>query len=186
MVTRTRSASRIVLCIVPAFLAAWPVAAVAQKSIDKPMPKTNGDRWFAGAYEVSCEAVAARGNQILQIFSIGRNEEDALREARRNAVRAIVFRGVQTSACDVPALLRPDDFSVEADKYFDTFFREGGAYLSYVAFAGDEVESQVRVGKQVKIGTTVVVQRERLRRDLESAGILSSMAGIFDTRRPPR
>jgi len=186
MGTWDRAARRIFMRIVPVLVVAWPMSVAAQKSIDKPMTKTDGDRWFAGAYEVSCEAVASRGNQMLQIFSIGKNEQDALREARRNAVRALVFRGVQTSACDVPALLRPEDFSVEADKYFDTFFREGGPYLSYVAFAGDEVESQVRVGKQVKIGTTVVVQRERLRRDLESAGILSSMAGIFDARRPPR
>lgn len=170
----------------PFVLASVASPLAAQRSIDQAMPKTNGDRWFAGAFEVSCEAVGARGNQIVQIYSIARNEEEALREARRNAVRAIVFRGVQTAVCDVPPLLRPEGFSGEADTYFDGFFREGGAYLSYVTFAGDEVESQVRVGRQVKVGTTVVVQRERLRRDLESAGIISSMSGIFDARRPPQ
>jgi hypothetical protein len=76
-------------------------------------------------------------------------------------------------------MIRLDEFTEKADQYFDGFFKEGGPYLSYVEYAGDEVESRTKVGKQVKIGSTVVVQRTRLRQDLEKAGIVKSMSDVF-------
>lgn len=120
---------------------------------------------------------------IFQVFSTEKNEQSALREARRNAVRAMVFRGLSTGRCNEPPLVRQEQITDEVDRYFDTFFKEGGQYLSYVQYAGDEVESKVKVGKQVKIQSTVVVQRKRLRSDLESAGIIKAMGDVFN--RPP-
>ncbi len=157
----------------------FATGASAQQAIDQDLQKTDGVRWFAGAYEVSCDQVGVQGAQILQVFSVGRRAEDAIRESRRNAVRAMVFRGVTSSACNVPPMIRPADFTRRADRFFDRFFAEGGQYLSYVEYAGDEVESRTQVGRQVKIGTTAIIQVGRLRRDLESAGILTSMNDLF-------
>lgn len=162
-----------------------PVACVsAQQAIDQDLQRTDGARWFAGAYEVSCDQVGVQGVQILQVFSVARKPDEAIRESRRNAVRAMVFRGVSSAACNVPPLIRPPEFTRKADRFFDTFFKEGGQYLSYVEYSGDEVESRTTVGRQVKIGTTVIVQVGRLRRDLEGAGIISSMGDLFG--RPPQ
>lgn len=167
------------LQIVGACLAVLGGCASAQKAIDQKMKSVDGVRWFSGAYEVSCDRAGVQGEQILTVFSVGRNDEGALRETRRNAVRALVFRGVRTSQCSVDPIITPEAFDEKADKYFDAFFKEGGQYLSYVEYAGDEIETRVKVGKQVKIGTTVIVQRGRLLKDLESAGVVQSMGGIF-------
>lgn len=162
-----------------ACLAAFSACASAQKGLDQKMKNVDGVRWFSGNYEVSCDRTGVQGEQILTVFSVGRNDEEALRETRRNAVRAVVFRGVRTSQCSMDPLMTPDGFTENADRYFDAFFKEGGLYLSYVEYAGDEIESKVKIGKQVKIGTTVIVQRGRLIKDLEGAGIVQSMSGIF-------
>jgi hypothetical protein len=150
-----------------------------QRPLDQGMRRTSGEQWFVGAFEVSCEAVGVEGVQVLQVYGVARNDRDALLEARRNAVRALLFRGVSTRVCTVPPLLRPAQLTSEADEYFARFFARGGLYLSYVEFAGDEVESRVTIGRDVKIGTTVVVNRRRLLQDLEQAGIIRTLGSEF-------
>ena len=172
------SLASLLLCV------AASTAAAQSQAIDQKMKNVDGNRWFAGAYEITCERTAVQGVQMLTVYSVAKNDADALREARRNAVRAMIFRGVRSERCPpVEPLIRPDAFTAAADKYFDDFFKEGGPYLSYVEFAGDEVESRVMVGKQVKIGSAVAVQMTRLRTDLERAGIIQSMSDVF--KRPP-
>jgi hypothetical protein len=154
-------------------------SSCASAQIDQKLKKVDGSRWFAGSYEVSCDRTGSEGTVIFTVFSTEKKEEIALREARRNAVRALVFRGLSTERCREVPMIRLDEFTEKADQYFDGFFKEGGPYLSYVEYAGDEVESRTKVGKQVKIGSTVVVQRTRLRQDLEKAGIVKSMSDVF-------
>lgn len=141
-----------------------------------------GSAWFSGEIEVTCDAVGVEGLQILTVFGVARNDRDALAAAQRNAVLVILFRGVQTAVCTVPPMFRPADITTEADRYFTRLFAPNGAYLSYVAFTGDQVESRVRVGRLIKVGTTASVNAGRLRQDLEQAGILGSLGGAF--RRP--
>lgn len=154
-------------------------ASCASAQVDQKLKKLDGARWFAGAYEVSCDRTGSEGTVIFTVSSTEKNEAAALREARRNAVRAVVFRGIRTERCAEDPMMRPDAFTEAADAYFDTFFKEGGQYLAYVEYAGDEVEAKVKVGKQVKVSSTVIVQRNRLRQDLERAGIIKSMGDIF-------
>lgn len=154
-------------------------ASCASAQVDQKLKKIDGARWFAGSYEVSCDRTGSEGTVIFTVSSTEKNEATALREARRNAIRAVVFRGIRTERCLEDPMIRPDAFTEAADAYFDTFFKEGGQYLAYVEYAGDEVEAKVKVGKQVKISSTVIVQRNRLRQDLERAGIIKSMGDIF-------
>lgn len=150
-------------------------AAAAQQ------PAATGN-WFAGLIEVTCDAVGAEGLQIVTVAGVARNDRDALVEAQKNAVKAILFRGVQTSVCTVPAMLRSSDITTEANTYLTRMFATGGTYAGYIAFAGDQVETRIKVGRDVKVGTTIVVSTLRLRQDLEQAGILRAMGSEF--RRP--
>lgn len=157
--------------------------AWGQSAVDQRMAKTDGARWFSGgSYEVSCELTGVQGTQILSVATTARKADEAIRESRRNGVRAILFRGVSTNVCKVEPLFRPSDMNPRLDAYLDKFFAQGGAYLSYVEYVGDEIESRRSVGKEVRIETTVVVNVQRLRADLEQVGMLQSMSDIF--RRP--
>jgi hypothetical protein len=154
-------------------------AAAATEGLAQSATGTN---WFAGEIEVTCDVVGVEGVQILTVYGLARNDRDALAAAVRNAALVILFRGVQTSVCTVPPMLRPGDMTAEADRYFTRMFAPNGTYLSYVSFPGDQVESRMRVGRQIKVGTTVAVATGRLRQDLEQAGVLSTLGGAF--RRP--
>ena len=155
------------------------VLAASRGTAQQPAGGTN---WFAGEIEVTCDAVGVEGVQILTVYGVARNDRDALAAAVRNAALVILFRGVQTSVCTVPPMLRPADMTAEADRHFTRMFAPNGTYLSYVSFAGDQVESRMRVGRNIRVGTTVSVATARLRQDLEQAGVLGTLGGAF--RRP--
>jgi hypothetical protein len=154
-------------------------AVTAKSGAAQQRAPLSGDGWFAGELQVTCDAVGTEGVQIVTVFGVARNDRDALVEAQRNAVRAILFRGVQSSVCTVPPMLRPVDITPQADQYLSRMFAPGGTYLSYISFAGDQVESRVEVGRVIKVGTTIVVNTNRLRQDLEQAGILRTLGSEF-------
>ncbi|MEN9790929.1 MAG: hypothetical protein RLZZ63_587 [Gemmatimonadota bacterium] len=171
------------LCRVIGLLVLSTTVACAQSKVDQKLAKTDGMRWFSGgSFEVSCDATGVQGTQILAVATTARKVDDAVRESRRNGVRAILFRGVITNACKVDPLFRPADMTPTADAYFDKFFAEGGQYLAYVEYVGDQIEARTAVGKDVRIETSVVINVQRLRTDLEQAGLIKSMSDIF--RRP--
>lgn len=136
-------------------------------------------RWISGSYQVDCAVVGAQGTQVLVTHGTARKVEAAIVEARRNAVRAVIFRGVTTTACTVPPMLRPAEVTEPVNRYFDEFFGPRGGYGSYVTFVGEQIESRVNVGQDVRVRTTVRVETGRLRRDLEAAGIARRLDDVF-------
>ena len=68
----------------------------------------------------------------------------------------------------------PFNFSLLESKkdFFNTFF-ETDQFQQYVSVSGDgTVEEKYKVGKRVKVAVIVSVQKDNLRKFLESAGII--------------
>lgn len=49
-------------------------------------------------YEVECLGVELDGSQTLRIWGVGRNKKDAVEQAKKNAVRIVLFKGMIISA----------------------------------------------------------------------------------------
>ncbi len=141
-----------------------------------PKPPTAAD-WMAGTYELDCDRVGQEGEQVVKVWTTARSVDRALVEARRNAVRGILLRGLSTSQCQVPPLLRPGDMTPEASRYLATFFATGGQYEGYVSRAGDEAMDKVNIKGGVKVASLVVVARGRLQADLEKARVIRGFSG---------
>lgn len=164
------------------FALALGAASTATAVAQQPGGGPPAGGWFGGEIEVSCDVVGVEGVQILTVHGVARNDRDALIEAQRNAIRVILFRGVQTSVCTVPPLFRPADITPEHDRFFSRMMAPNGPYLGYLSFTGDQVESRIRVGRMTKVGTTISVNVTRLRQDLEAASLLRALGSEF--RRP--
>lgn len=132
--------------------------------------------WMSGTYELECDRVGQEGQQIVKVWTTARTVDLALRDARRNAVRGLVLRGLATSACQVPAMLPPADLTPEKSAYLQEFFKDGGQYEGYVTRAGDEAMDKLTVAGGVKVASLLVVARGRLQADLERAGIVKGFA----------
>lgn len=142
--------------------------------------QADDSRWFSGRYEVDCDLVGKQGIQLLKVWALGKSEAAALKESRRLGVQAVLFRGVNTGTCTFPAMMHPSQMSMRASEYFAAFFADGGAYQGYIEMSGDEIVDEMRVGKDTKIAAMVAVNTQRLRKDLEDRGILTSLGGNFD------
>ena len=102
-------------------------------------------------------------------------------QAGKNAVHGIIFKGYPNSTDGSriigrePLINDPavEDANVE---YFNNFFKTGGAYQRYVSYIGNGVpDQQIKVGKEYKVGITVVVLIDQLRKRLEEDGILKEL-----------
>lgn len=139
--------------------------------------KTPSSTYNMFNYDSTCDFVGKEGTQAIVISSVQKDELEALRLARIQAVHAVLYKGLNSDQCKVPALV---DRSVYAENqaYFDNFF-SNGEYLKYIVSASDSPVEFFYVGKSVKVFSDVSVNRNSLRKQLEKDNILKSLGNIF-------
>jgi len=132
-------------------------------------------------YEVECLGTGTQGSQLLKVWGYGKNPEDAIIQAKRNAVHAVIFKGITAGqgCMKRPILTDPGIEQAQAD-YFEAFFAPAGKYLNYVALSGEGVQDRIKVDKRTyKVAINVSVMHTALRQELESAGIAKKLGAGF-------
>lgn len=133
-------------------------------------------------YEVECLGTGAEGTQLMKIWGYGKKPEDAVIQAKVNAVHAVIFKGIfvgEPGCMKRPIVTDPASEEKNQD-YFDIFFKPNGEYLSYVALSGEGVRESVKVDKRTyKVAIFVSVQHASLRKKLESDGIIKKLGAGF-------
>lgn len=135
-----------------------------------------------GNYKYTTSSVDKRDSKYLVLaWGRGTSEDEALKEAKRNAVKDILYQGLTSGNPNVritPVLMGNGAETKNAD-FNATFFQKDGAYLKYVEFY-DEAISQSRSKKIRKsdrilnsaIEFQLLVDRDLLVRDLKQEGLL--------------
>jgi hypothetical protein len=132
-------------------------------------------------YEVQFVKVGLQGTILFKIYSYGKNQESCIENAKLNAVKAVIFKGIPGSDLQRPMVSE----SGAEDKYrdfFQLFFQKSGKYLRFVSISGDgsiNPDDRFKVGKNYKIGVVVAVQKADLRKELEDAGIIKKLGDGF-------
>lgn len=133
-------------------------------------------------YEIVCQGVGSEGSTLIKVYSYGKNYDKAVAQAKHDAVHGILFKGVTGSnGCYAqPAIVKPEEQAANK-AFFDNFFKS--EYLRFVNISNDgSIGSgdRLKVGKTFKIGVTMSVQKDALRKYLEGAGVIKPLgAGIF-------
>lgn len=136
-------------------------------------------------YEVATIAVGVDGTKLVKVWGYGKKVEDAIRNAKRNAVAAAIFKGYPAAgggaAAPTPAIAKNS-----ADKhtaFFETFFEPGGKYLQYVNLSNDAPPSgadRLKVNRKTyKVGVAVSVAYNELREYLEDEGVARALDAGF-------
>jgi len=124
---------------------------------------------------------AAQGSAMVRVWTYSSKPTIAEGQAGKNAVHGIIFKGYPNSTDGTriigrePLINDPavEDANVE---YFNNFFKTGGAYQRYVSYIGNGVpDQQIKVGKEWKVGITVIVLVDQLRKRLEEDGIIKEL-----------
>jgi hypothetical protein len=133
-------------------------------------------------YEVECLGTGAEGTQLMKIWGYGKKPQDAVIQAKLNAVHAVIFKGIYagTPGCMKRPLVTDPDTEEKNQEYFDLFFKPNGEYLNYVAVSGEGVRESIKVDKKTyKVAIFVSVQHASLRKKLENDGIIKKLGAGF-------
>ncbi len=115
------------------------------------------------------------GTVTLRAWGHGYNKAQAIENARKEAVRQIIFKGI--SGTD-DGNLRPLVTEVNAEEkyqyYFTKFFADGGEYMNYVSARDQNRKSGMKSksSTQEQWGCVVTVNRMALKDKLINDGIL--------------
>ncbi len=136
--------------------------------------------------------VGTKGTVLLKVYSYGKNAKQAIERGKRDAVHAVIFRGVPGSNYSRPLIDDPD-LMFDEEKYFKKFFgvknlkswdREKNAapsYLNYVIYRDDitiDPNDVTDLGKKKKIGVPIQINVELLRKKLAKDGFVKKGIGF--------
>jgi len=134
-------------------------------------------------YEIESLGVGQDGTKLIKIWGYGKKADDAVFEAKKNAVAAVIFRGVPAGkgAAATPSILPVDGYEKNMD-FFDDFFKAGGMYLSFVNSTTDGMpggSDRIKMNKGYKVALSASVNYNQLRKYLEEKGIAKKMDSGF-------
>lgn len=149
-------------------LAGIAVVALSTTSCSKKMITESSDSY--ATFATSCIHSNADGSETVMAWGQGKDYASACEAARVNAVRDIIFKGINSGAGG--CTLRPILVEVNAQEkymyYFSKFFSKGGAYTEYVTKPTDNKKA-IRGNKSTGLmsaSVEVTVNRPALRQRL--------------------
>ncbi len=152
---------------------ALTVSAAAQVSRSQ---KVNSGNY---TFKTECMGIEMDGSQTLKAWGNGRNRADAVEQAKKNAVRDVIFNGITEGKQDCEK--RPILFEVNAQEkyedYFNAFFADGGEYKNFISLRDERIGQKInrdrkKARESVTNGMIVRVLRSELKKKLIADGIL--------------
>jgi hypothetical protein len=130
-------------------------------------------------FETECYGAELDGSITVKAWGNGRNRIDAVEQAKKNAVRDVVFKGIQNGKSDcsrAPVLLEPNAQERYQD-YFFKFFSDNGEYKNFVSLKDERLFDKVKRDKKkaresVTNGLVVRILVYDIKKKLKEDGIL--------------
>lgn len=135
-------------------------------------------------YEVEPVQAGVEGTYLFKVWSYSTNPDVALDLARRNAIHAVIFKGIQgkSAVSTKPPLTTNSNLENERSDFFRVFFAPGGVYLKYIAIVNNgalDAGDVIKIGREYKVGVIVSVNVALLRKYLEDQKIINSITNGF-------
>jgi hypothetical protein len=135
-------------------------------------------------YEVEIMGVGQDGTKVLKIWGYGKRVEDAIIEAKMNAIASVIFKGVPggQGAAATPAILTDPNAAEKHADYFENFFSPGGKYLQFLTLTTDGMPSgqdRLSIKGGYKVAIYAQVMYDALRKQLETDGIARRLDSGF-------
>jgi len=154
--------------LVTLFVFALTFSAAAQK-------KTAGFY----SYKTECMGVELDGSQTLKAWGNGRNRADAVEQAKKNAMRDVIFNGIREGKqeCNQKPLIFEVNAQEKYEDYFNAFFADGGEYKNYVSLRDERIGNKLsrdrkKTSESVTNGLIVRILRAELKAKLIADNII--------------
>jgi len=134
-------------------------------------------------YEIACLGVGNDGTKLVKVWGYGKKVDNAIYDAKRTAVAAVIFRGVPAGngAAPTPSLLPIDGYETN-QPFFDEFFKDGGMYLSFVNLTTDGTpggKDNIKMSHGYKVAVSASINFNELRKYLQDKGIVKRLDAGF-------
>jgi len=126
--------------------------------------------------KIECMNVELDGSQTLRSFGRGRNKADAVEQAKKNAVRFVIFNGITNGrdGCNMRPLVTEVNAEEKYEEYFNIFFMDGGEYKKYVSSKDEKNFSKTHSKSKLDCvySVTVRVLRSELKTRLKADNVI--------------
>lgn len=119
------------------------------------------------------------GSQTIKAWGNGRNRSDAVDQAKKNAIRDVIFFGINEgkSECNSKPLIFEVNAQDKYEDYFAKFFADGGEYKNFISLRDERIFDKLSRDKKkaresVTHGMIVRVLRNELKAKLITDGII--------------
>jgi len=129
-------------------------------------------------YETECLGTELDGSYTLRAWGVGRSQTDAMEQARKNAVKDVIFKGITKGKgdCSVKPILTEVNAYDRYRDYFNKFFADKGPYDKFVNYKDKRAGTSLRqrTGAEIKYGVIVRVKHAEIKEKLLNDNILKS------------
>ena len=141
----------------------------------------NAQKKIAGnyIYKTECMGVELDGSVTLKAWGNGRNRADAVEQAKKNAVRDVIFINILEGKqdCAKKALLLEVNAEEKYEDYFNKFFADGGEFKNFITLKDERIGEKIsrdrkKARESVTHGLVVRVLRSELKSKLIADGII--------------
>jgi hypothetical protein len=96
-------------------------------------------------YKTECLGVELDGSQTLKAWGNGRNRLDAVEQAKKNALRDVIFNGIREGKqeCNQKPLIFEVNAQEKYEDYFNLFFTDGGEYKNYISLRDERIWDKI-------------------------------------------
>lgn len=134
-------------------------------------------------YTVTCAGLTNDGSYMVDVECKGKKPADALANAKKAAVHAVLFKGItgKAAGCTTQRPIVADQAILDSNvEFFKNFFDDKkGSWGSYVTgITGVHPQtSKVKGGYMVNV--TLIVKKDGLRQMLEKEGVIRGLSSGF-------
>jgi hypothetical protein len=120
------------------------------------------------SFETECLGVELDGSQTVRAWGLGKNNADAIEQAKKNALRDVLFNGIRNgkSDCNLVPLVVEVNAQKKYAKYFYNFFSNYRVYSKYISSRDGSFKEKHSSENEVTYAITLRILNEQLKNQL--------------------
>jgi hypothetical protein len=132
------------------------------------------------SYPTECMGIEMDGSQTLKAWGFGKNRRDAVEQAKKNAVRDVLFSGIREGKqeCNQKPVIFEVNAQEKYEDYFNRFFADEGPYKEFISMKDESfmpmlLKDRKGAGSEVTYGVIVRVLRSELKNKMITDKIIN-------------
>lgn len=128
-------------------------------------------------YEIVGAGVGTQGTYLVKVWVVSKKNKPDINLIKKCAVHGVLFRGFvnEDKRGGQKALTGSPTVEQDNEAYFKKFFEDEGGYRNYVTMVSDNYEVVKTKKKEYRIGSTLTISSEQLRKQLVNDGIIRGL-----------